>query len=394
MRVALVSGVPLKNQSEIGAAYYTRALADELHREGVDVEVWAKNTAGEPASTSAPVLPIWRPGWFAWLDILKALGRRKPDVLHIQHSMFVLGAGVSGEVSMLVLLFALWLLRTRVVITCHDIPSLEQITPEYVRLHRYKYPAWVAILGLRVLFTMIALCARVVIVHQEAFARTLEHDFHVDRAKLVVVPHLPIPYHITDKRAARASLGIGSEERVLLFFGFATGYKGIDVLLEGMRRNDSAVPVRLVLGAGEHPKVAHTAEYRAYYQDLRERAAQTPGVQFAGFLPDERVDEYIDAADAAIFPYVEFQGMSGPLNQCASHDKAFLVSERIAEKVPGLRSCVFPPEPEAVAGTIRRFFSDDAYRSTVEEECRRFGESVLHNDFLNLTLRVYERALA
>ncbi len=393
MKIALVSGVPLKDGGEGGVAYYARALAEELERAGVAVELWSKRGSGQTTDCAVPVLPLWRPGLFSWWHLILAVLRRKPDVLHIQHSMFLLGPGASGEISMLLLSFALMLLRVRVVVTCHDIPSLAQITPEYVRLHKYRYPTFVVALAARVLFYVISTCATAIIVHQEAFAQTLSGDYRVNRLKIFVVPLLPIPCQIVDKNKARSALGISEGERVALFFGFATGYKGIEPLLEAMHvvNSDGHPPVRLLLGAGMHPKLARTRHYEEYYERLRDLARATPGVSFLGFVPDELVDIYIDAMDVAILPYVQFQGMSGPLNQCASHEKPFLISTNIAQVIAGFSASVFEPKKDEIAASLRRFFDDEQYRESVQDECMRFARHVMDSGFLALTLKIYDQ---
>lgn len=387
MRVALISGVPLLDGSESGIAYYTRALADELAGSGMDVEIWSKLDRAPAAAARARILPLWRPGWLSWWHLARAVKQRRPDVVHLQHSIFLLGGGPAGEISMFMLLFVLAIMRCRLVVTCHDIPSLSQITPEYVRLNNYRYPAWFVRLGFQVLFAAIGLCAHVIIVHQQAFAQTLAHDYGIKRDKMTVVPLMPIPHRVTEKLQARAAIGIPPDDLVVLFFGFATGYKGIEVLLGAMELVNKKV--RLLLGAGKHPKVAHTPEYRAYYDALKRRAERNPNVDFIGFIPEERLYGYIDATDVAVFPYVEFQGMSGPLIQCASHEKPFLISSRIAQKLGGFSGCVFEPEPEILARKIQRYFHDDDFRADVESECANFAQFVVDEASLQLALAVY-----
>lgn len=391
MNVAIVSGVPLKGSSEIGGAYYTRTLAAKLQRAGTNVEIWSKLGAGEAAQSEARVLPTWRPGWFAWADIVKAVRKRRPDVLHIQHSMFVLGPGAAGEFSMLLLLAILSLMRTRVVVTVHDIPELDQVTPQYVRMHGYKFPAPIVVAGLRVLFAAIAICAQAIVVHQEEFAATLTRDFHVAAAKIFVIPHVSAQIAAASGGAARSALGLGENERVILFFGFATRYKGIELLLAAMREAAARSRLKLLLGAGEHPKVAHTADYAAYYAGLRRVAASIPGVDFVGFLPDAKLDGYIEAADVAVFPYVEVQSMSGPLTICAAHRKPLLVSARIAEKVPELEACAFQPETSALSAAMTRFFDDPAYRSAVEAQSLAFAERVNGDEAVTKTIELYRK---
>lgn len=391
MNVAIVSGAPLKDESEIGGAYYTRTLAAKLRRAGASVEIWSKLGVGEAAESEARVIPTWRPGWFAWADIVKAVRARKPDIVHIQHSMFVLGPGAAGECSMLLLLALLRVTRARTIVTVHDIPQLDQITTEYVRMHGYKFPAPVVIAGLRILFGTIALCSEAVVMHQEEFAATLVRDFHVPRAKIAVIPHVAAQVRSPSRAQARSSLGLQADERVILFFGFATRYKGIELLLDAMRQAGPHSHIKLLLGAGEHPKVAHTNEYAEYYAGIKRRAASVPGVWFAGFLPDAKLDEYVKAADVAVFPYIEVQSMSGPLTICAAHRKPVLVSSLIAEKVPDLQACAFEPTAKSLAAALSRFFDDPAYRAAVEAQSLAFAARVNDDAPVAQTIALYRR---
>jgi glycosyltransferase involved in cell wall biosynthesis len=393
LRIALVTGAPLEDRSEIGAAYHTRELAAELLKAGLTVEIWSKSGAGQAAASSVPIVPLWRPGWLAWLDIFKAVRERKPDVLHVQYSTFVLGAGAAGEIAMLALLVLLKLNGTNVVITVHDVPSLTQITPEYIRMNGYKFPAAVVRLGLRLIFLAISFTARSIVVHQEAFATILARDYGIDRRKIAVVPLIAPAHRTVGRAAARTALGMSASEKVALFFGFATRYKGIELLLAAAEQLGAPFQLRVLLGAGEHPKVAHTVEYDAYYSALKRRAGSIAGVEFLGFLPDARLDEYVEAADVAVFPYIEAQSMSGPLTICAAHGIPVLVSTRIAEKVPGLAPCAFDPSASALAAALTRFFGDPSYRAAVEAQSRTFAQQhVRSGETVAQTIALYRAA--
>ncbi len=393
MRVALVTGVPLEDRSEIGAAYHTRALAEELVKAGLAVEIWSKSGAGAAAASTAPIVPLWRPGWLAWLDIFNAVRERKPDVLHIQYSTFVLGAGAAGEIAMLILLVLLKMRGTNLVVTMHDVPSLAQITPAYIRMNGYKFPALIVRFGLRLIFFAIGSAASGIVVHQEAFAAILARDYAIDRRKVAVIPLIALAHRAIGREAARAALGLSARGKTALFFGFATRYKGIEVLLSATQQLGAAFGLCVLLGAGEHPKVAHTAEYDAYYSGLKRRAESIAGVQFIGFVPDARLDDYIEAADVAVFPYIEAQSMSGPLTICAAHGKALLVSTRIAEKIPSLAPCAFDPSSEALASALAHFFGDPSYRASVESQSRAFAEHAIRGgETVAQTIALYRAA--
>ncbi len=397
MNVVLLSPVPVEGNPEIGSAYYTRALAQRLTSAGIDVEIWAKRTespilrgADDPQPS---ILKIWRPGFGAWLDIVRAIKTRRPRLLHIQHAMFVLGDGAAGELSMLALLATLIVMRQRVVITCHDIPELRQITPEYIKLHKYRFPAGLVRFGLATLFWLIGVCASVVISHSEQFSEILAVDYKIPLSKLAVIKHLAIPYTTVPQSSARETLRLSHSKKYILFFGFLTGYKGVELLLDAMTiLKDRSPSFHLLLGAGEHPKIKNTSDYQAYYESIRSRAESLENVTFVGFIPDEAIDLYIDAADVAVFPYVEFQGMSGPLNQCASHGKDALVSDAIAQKIPELKACSFLCEPQEIADAITRYLSDPAFAEQTAAISAIYAKSVRSDEFLDLTVAAYAQA--
>jgi len=208
MRIALVTGAPLEDRSEIGAAYHTRALAEELVKTGLTVEIWSKAGVGRAAASGVPIVPVWRPGWWAWRDIFTAVRRRKPDILHIQYSTFVLDSGAAGEISMLLLLALLKVAGTNIVITVHDVPSLAQITPDYIRMHGYRFPAAIVRSGLRLIFLAIGLTARSIVVHHEVFAAILARDYAIDRLKIAVIPLIAPAHRKVGREQARTALGI------------------------------------------------------------------------------------------------------------------------------------------------------------------------------------------
>jgi glycosyltransferase involved in cell wall biosynthesis len=101
--------------------------------------------------------------------------------------------------------------------------------------------------------------------------------------------------------SARERLGVGDDERVVLFAGALTQGKGVDVLIDAfshLRKDDSADRL-VVVGAGPHEaalRSAVEAHARAGLLDLGTR------VQFTGRLEADALADWMNAADVFVLP--------------------------------------------------------------------------------------------
>jgi glycosyltransferase involved in cell wall biosynthesis len=98
------------------------------------------------------------------------------------------------------------------------------------------------------------------------------------------------------KEIARKKLGIGKEEKLLLFFGFIRKYKGLDILLDAMQLLQTA-NIKLLI-AGE------------FYEDRKPFDEQVEKLNIANnlilhthFIADNDVKYYLCAADVVVQPY-------------------------------------------------------------------------------------------
>jgi len=392
-RVAIVCIAPLRARGTVGGTYST-VLAELLTGDGLNVELWSRITQEEHAPSGVPIVQVWRPGLFAWLDIVRAVIRRRPEIVHFQHYLFMLGKGAVGEISTLALMISLKFLRVRVVTTLHDVPGRSEITPAYIKAHNYRYPVWFIRAALGSMFKFISQASRAVIVHQEIFAdRAVQ--FGVRRAKIEVIPHMPLPAKPVDRGAARRALGLSESAAVALFFGYATGYKGLAELIECFAALGSRDrPIELLLGAGIHPKAFEEAGYGGYYAQIEKRAAEIENVRFVGFIPEQILGNYICAADVGILPYKAYHGASGPLFLYLGYDRPVLVSQQIAAHTPELVAGVFEVEPRDIARIAARFFDDPHARDEIQSECRSLRELAFSSECADLTRAAYARALA
>ena len=71
-----------------------------------------------------------------------------------------------------------------------------------------------------------------IFVHTDKMKRHLQQGFEVDGRKITVVPYglnTAVPESELTREVARERLGIGHKDRVALFFGHITAYKGLEI---------------------------------------------------------------------------------------------------------------------------------------------------------------------
>ncbi len=125
--------------------------------------------------------------------------------------------------------------------------------------------------------------------------------------KALLVPH-PLYDNFGEqvsKELARKELGIGNEELVILFFGFIRKYKGLDILLDAVKIlkertliPNYKLPIPRLLVAGEF------YEDRKIYEEQIDRLGIRDNlILHTDFIPDNKVKNYLCAADVVIQPY-------------------------------------------------------------------------------------------
>lgn len=163
---------------------------------------------------------------------------------------------------------------------------------------------------------------------------------------------------IMTKEAARKQLGLPTEERIVLFFGFIRKYKGLDILLKAMQlvklKNEAhhLPPVKLMI-AGEFYDEAET------YQNLITELGLTEYIySFTNFIPTEQVQYYLNACDFVIQPYRNAT-QSGVTPLAYHFEKPMLVTNvgALPDMIQADKSgLVAEPNPESIAAGIEELY--------------------------------------
>lgn len=138
-----------------------------------------------------------------------------------------------------------------------------------------------------------------VIVHCN-YARDLIHkEWGIGPGKITVIPHGSyIGYYPNDisRNEARQRLGLSEDDFIFLFFGMIRNYKGMKQLLESFGEVNSINPKTRLVMAGKPFNDTIRSELEAM---ARSKRIST----FLGYIPDEEVQLFFNAADVVVLPY-------------------------------------------------------------------------------------------
>ncbi len=159
------------------------------------------------------------------------------------------------------------------------------------------------------------------------------------------------------KGEARKDLSIGTEEKVLLFFGFVRKYKGLSYLIDAMPMIKEQLPDCRLLIVGDFGD-----DRQEYFDRIKALHLEDAVRVQDGYIPDCEVEKYFSAADIVVAPYVSAT-QSGSIQIAYGFYKPV-----IATNVGGLPDVVRDREtgylvkaqdPKALAAAVLDFYRNE-----------------------------------
>ncbi|MGC1362479.1 MAG: glycosyltransferase family 4 protein [Silvibacterium sp.] len=243
------------------------------------------------------------------------------------------------------------LLGKKVVLTAHNVNAARRDAKDTV-LNR---------LTLRVQYHL----ADQIFVHTEEMKREMIGEFGICDSRITVIPfgiNNAVPNTALSSAEAKRWLGIREDERVLLFFGRITPYKGLEYLIAAFRQAAArGGNHRLIIAGRPDRREEYWSRIRA---DIDSEVKEGRILLLAGFIPDEDIEVYFKAADALVLPYrdvyqsgVIFLGQSFGLPVLAADVGS--LKDDIQE---GKNGYLFRPEdPQGLAAAIDQYFASNLY---------------------------------
>lgn len=209
--------------------------------------------------------------------------------------------------------------------------------------------------------------------------KDLESFVKTDKKTFLPHPIYDIFGEKIEKEEALKHLGLHSNEKYLLFFGFIRKYKGLDLLLEAMADpRIKQLGVKLIV-AGEYYE-----EAALYNKIISDNNLEESVILKTEFIPSEEVRNYFCAADMIVQPY-RTATQSG-VTQIAYHfEKPMLVTNvgGLPEIVPhGKVGYVTEINPSAIADAVMDFYSNKREKefiaNTITEKQRFLWGTFVH----------------
>ncbi len=177
-------------------------------------------------------------------------------------------------------------------------------------------------------------------------------------AKYSLFPH-PLYDHFPkkiEKETARNQLGISYEKKVLLFFGFIRSYKGLDILVDTLKKLDGSY--HLIIAGEDY------GAYNSISKQIKELNVENKVTQIVKYISDSEVPAIFSAADVLVLPY-KSGTQSGIVGISYHYDLPV-----IATDVGGLKEMLAPystglivdkPDSDLIKEKIEFYFNNNLY---------------------------------
>jgi glycosyltransferase involved in cell wall biosynthesis len=390
MKVAHVTLYPPRGKKHIstsGVASYSKNLISHLDKtveQHVVCDILDEKETYREDDVDVHRSFFRRPSFI--FDVHKELKKINPDVVHIQQELALFGNIITAY--LLQWLVMLW--GTKTVITLHGVVDPILIDKEFVKENNSRLPVWLVKMAFYVIYFPLMKWAQKIIVHEECFKDIAVNSYGIDPDKISVVHHGVEPLQSVDTADARSGLSLENSKNIVLFMGYATGYKGIGLLLEGFSEYAKSDPdAYLIIGAGKHPKLKNDATYLAEYERLQAKAREllSPSqYRWEGFISESDIQLYYSASDLSIYPYTTALSSSGPMAFAIGYEKPFLVSTAFSGVFKQYEQLLFEKTPVSLSSRLEYFFT---HRDDYAEVSRELKSERSWARIGDKTLKVY-----
>jgi len=279
------------------------------------------------------------------------------------------------------------LLGKKIIFTAHNINAGE----------RDKRDSWLNRVTLKFLYSIVDH----IFVHTNKMRQQLISDYDIFDKKITVIPfgiNNYVPTTKLTRQQAREKLNIAVNDKVILFFGRITEYKGLDLLITAfaaVARRQKAVKL-IIAGRIER---GYASYWEGIKKEIAGRGLEERVLVNTHFVPDNEVEVYYKAADILILPYrhifqtgVMFLSYNFGLPVLAT-DVGSLKDEIIEDRTGFVCR---PEDPQDLAGKIELYFQSELYRNLKENRIwikKYANEKYSWEKIAETTVEVYKRMM-
>lgn len=394
MKIGMISIFPPPNSKHSkmgGVASYTNNLVNSISKNECEITVFAnklQDVESNYIENGVTIKRCWDRGILYPFTIFYNILWSNVDVIHIQHEFFLYGSGISAAMFP-ILQFLLKLSNKPIIVTIHGIIPLSKLNDEFIEQNKLKGKKIILKTELYWLTKLIVKLSNDTIVHEEKLKDILQNEYGCNPSKINIIHHgIEDRKDLIENDKAKQILGY-QNKKIVLFFGYLTGYKGIELLIDAFNYIDDNTV--LVIAGGEHPRLKDEKDYRDYIKGLKDKAMETgKNIVFTGFVSEEKIGIYFSAADVVVCPYRVFMASSGPLSLSLSYSKPFIVSEQLKDMI-NFDDIVFRNDPKELAKKINMILdSNYPLKEYALKLCAQMREKRSWNSISNMTYEIYK----
>ncbi len=280
------------------------------------------------------------------------------EIVHVQHEFNLFGGSLSILLYLL-LLKRIKKLNKKIVATYHGVISPKIIDKKFKEVNQLNIPVPLIKFFFGFIYKLSARYIDKAIVHENYFKKVLVNDYGFADNQVDVIHHGIEERSLTlFQKEAREKLKISQDKKVILFFGFLAGYKGVDLLLDTFQLLDEN-QYFLILAGGKPKRVEKDRSYNAWFEGLESRIKGSQNILQTGFVPDDQIDLYFSASDVLVLPYLQMLSASGPMSFALSFGKPFLASDVFREVLENDK-LIFQRNKESLKRSIELFFGNQS----------------------------------
>lgn len=368
-KIAMVSSIrPATNYS----AYLIEAL-QRCYPKRLDVLIY---TSREKKNLQAPLKNIklvWDKNILYLFQILKQTAKDRPKIVHLQHEVNMFG-GLATAAIFPLLPILLKLMRVKVVTTIHAVVCQKKIDEEFIETFFRSKRGFLLLpikLFFSLLYRMTGIFSDKIIVHTEGLKTILVRDYHLEKDKIVIMPH-GVPDKVETDRTYQPSAKWFeniSQRKFILTYGYLHKRKGIEVLLDAFKFLPKKLPVILVVAGGTLQK-----DYEQRLKRMIKELKIEKNVVFTGFVKEKDLRWFLEKCQFVLLPAQYSISASGPLAQTISQYKPVIASEIgvFSEEIKGgVDGLLAKNSPLSWAKQIERLMSDKKLSQKIVTNLRK-----------------------
>jgi len=290
-------------------------------------------------------------------QLYKEIRTISPDIIHIQQELSLYGNIITAYLLQWLIIL---LSKYNTIITLHGVVSISKINKEFILENNTNAPVWLVKLAFSIIYKPLCIFSKGIIVHENIFKKILIEEYKINENKIQVLPHGIENFTAIDQKKAQQHLDLPTNKNISLFMGYLTGYKGLDLLIEGFAEYIKQDPkAYLVIGAGKHPRLKDDPIYLKEYKRIQDKAKSLLGDnhQWVGFIEEKDIKYYYSAAYVSIYPYTNQLSSSGPMSIAIGFEKPFLASEVFDNFIEN-KDILFQKNSNSLKDSLIKFFQN------------------------------------